>query len=265
VPRAGAFNRSVVLPALGLVLALSAGCAGGRFVRPSGTAVPFAEGPAVWMELARGCRAVTMVRAELRVSGRVGGQGFPSLTTGLVAGADRLAIEAMAGARRVFTLAGDGSSVVLLNHLDRRTTRGTAADVIDALVGVRLTPDRLLALLSGCVSSETTVTQAERVGATARLRTADSLIYLTERDGRWRLAAGEFGDVMADYRRVEDGWPREVELRRGDDVTLRLRVIEFERNPQVPPAVFQLQVPDTFVEVPLEVLRRDGPLGRHEP
>jgi hypothetical protein len=265
VPRGRSASPWARLAALMLALAVSAACAGGRFVRPAGTAVPFPEGPAIWMELSRGCRAVAMARAELRVSGRVEGQGFPSLTTGLVADADHLAIQTMAGARPVFTLAGDRASVVLLNHLDRRMTRGAAADVVDALVGVRLQPDRLLALLSGCVSSDATVTLAERVGAAARLRTADSVIYLVERQGQWRLAAADFGDVTADYRRVEDGWPREIELRRGVDVRLRLRVIEFERNPRLSPAVFDLQVPDAFVEVPLETLRQSGPLGRREP
>lgn len=228
-------------------------------------AVSFPEGSSVWTELVRPCRGVTMVRAELRVSGRVDGQGFPSLTTGLAVDADRLAIEAVAGPRRVFNLAGDRASVVLLNHLDGRMTRGPAADVVDALVGVRLTPDRLLAVLTGCVSTDAAPVLAERLGTTARIRTADSLIYLVEHHGQWRLAAAEFGDVLADYRRVEDGWPREIELRRGADVTLRLRVIEFERNPQLPPAVFQLQVPDAFVEVPLDALRQGGPLGSREP
>jgi hypothetical protein len=262
---AGAVRSALAAVACVLVFVFSAGCAGGRFVRPAGAAVPFAEATAIWAELSRPCRAVTMARAQLRVSGRVSGQRVPSLTTGLAVDADRLAIESQAGVRRVFTLAGDRRAVVLLNHLDGQATRGPAGDVVDALVGVRLEPDRLLALLSGCVSPDPVVATAERVGAVARLRTADSVIYLSERGGQWRLTAAEFGDVVADYRRVDAGWPRDIELRRGEAVTLRLRVIEFERNPQLPPAVFQLQVPDAFVEVPLDVLRQSGPLGRRDP
>jgi hypothetical protein len=258
-------SRPSSVAVLALALALMSGCAGGRFGRPAGVAVPFPEAADIWTELSRACRAVTLARAELRVSGRVDGQGFPALTTGLVVDADRLSILAMAGARSVFRLAGDRASVVLLNYLDRRMTRGPAADVVDALVGVRLTPDRLLALLTGCVSSDPVATLAERIGTTARIRTADSIIYLAERNGQWRLAAAEFGDVMADYRRVDPAGPREIELRRGSDVTLRIRVIEFERNPQLSPAVFQLAVPDAFVEVPLDALRQGGPLGPREP
>jgi hypothetical protein len=265
VARATVSSRSSFAFVLTLVLAMSSACAGGRFVRPAGAAVPFPEGADIWATLTRECRGVTMARAELRVSGRVEGQGFPSLTTGLAVDADRLSIVAMAGARRVFSLAGDRASVVLLNHLDGRMTRGAATDVVEALVGVRLAPDRLLAILSGCVAAAPTVTEAERIGTITRIRTADTVIYLSERNGQWRLAAAEFGDVIADYRRVEAGWPREIELRRSDDVTLRLRVIEFERNPQLPPGLFQLQVPDAFVELPLDALRRGGPLGRRGP
>lgn len=264
VRRPAAVVRSAAIAGV-LTLVLSTACAGGRFVRPAGTAAPFPEAADIWAELSRACRPVTMARAELRVSGRVAGQRVPSLTTGLVVDDARLAIDSRAGGRRVFALAGDRAGVVLLNYLDRQATRGPAGDVVDALIGVRLEPARLLALLSGCVSSDPVVTQAERFGTVVRLRVSDTVIYLAERGGQWRLAAAEFGDVAADYLRIESGWPREIALRRGANVTLRLRVIEFERNPQLPPALFQLQVPDAFVEVPLDDLRQSGPLGRRDP
>lgn len=267
LPRPAGRPRASVPAGLILTLAIvaGAGCAGSRFVRPTGTFAPFPEASDIWNDLSRPCRSVTGARAELRVSGRIAGQRVPGLTTGLAVDAGRLAIDARLSARRVFNLAGDLSHVVLLRHLDARVARGPAADLVEALVGVPLTPARLLALLTGCVATDATVTSADRTGAIARLRTPDSVIYLAERDGRWRLVAAEFGDVVADYRRVEDGWPREVELRRNPDVTLLLRVIEFERNPQLPPAVFQVQVPASFVEMPLEELRRDGPLGQRAP
>jgi hypothetical protein len=248
-----------------LAVLASAGCAGGRFVRPAGASVPFAEARDIWNDLSRPCRSVTSARAELRVSGRVAGQRVPGLTTGLAVDGQRLAIDARLSGRRVFNVAGDLAEVVLLRHLDGRVARGPAADLVDALVGVPLTPPRLLALLSGCVAVDVTVTAADRIGALARLRTPDSVIYLAERNGRWRLVAAEFGDVVADYRRVEDGWPREVELRRNPDVTLMLRVIEFERNPQLSSALFQVQVPASFVEMSLDDLRRDGALGQRAP
>ena len=120
-----------------------------------------------------------------------------------------------------------------------RVVHGSAADIVEALVGVRLTPERLLAVLSGCVSPRPLATAADRIGSLVRLTTADSTIYVTQQDGQWRLRAAEFGDIVADYRRVDAGWPREIELRSGPDVRLNVQVIEFVRSPQLPPGLFR--------------------------
>lgn len=255
------FARLWRTAACGLLAVAISGCAGARFVRPTGTPQPFPEADTVWAALSSGCRAVTSARVQLRVSGRIGGQRIPGLTTGLAVDATRVAIDARAGARRVFSLAGDRSEVVLLRHLDGRMARGPAGDLLDALVGVRLEPARLLAVLSGCVAVDPTFQSGDRVGPYARIQTPDTLIYLAPLDRGWRLAGAEFDGVVADYRRLERGWPGEVELRR-PDVSLRLQVVEFERNPRLPAVVFQLPVPAAFVEMSLDELRRDGPLGQ---
>jgi hypothetical protein len=133
--------------------------------------------------------------------------------------------------------------------------------VIDALVGIRLEPARLLGILSGCVSSDPVPIDADRIGAYGRVRTADTTVYLRQRDEGWQLAAAEFGDLVVDYRRVESGVPRDIEVRRGAEVSLRLRVIEFDRNPQLPASVFSVRVPESFVDVSVDQLRQNGPLG----
>lgn len=239
----------------------AAGCASGRFVRPSGATTPFPEAAAVWSDLSGDCRSTTALRAELRVSGRVAGQRVPSLTTGVAVDPSRVALVAMAGARPVFHLAGDRDNVVLLNQVDATLTRGPAADVIDALVGIHLEPDRLLSILAGCASPDVEVTGADRVGAFGRIRTPETTIYLRERNDGWQVAAAEFQDITVDYRQQTDSGPRDIEVRRGDDVTLRLRVIELERNPQLSDALFSLRLPESFVEVPVDELRRSGPLA----
>lgn len=249
------------LVALVLALASTAGCAGGRFVLPSGAPAAFPEGADVWAALTGNCRSVTAMRAQLRVSGRVHGNRVPALTVGAGIEPDQLSLVAMAGARPVFNLAGRRDAAVLVNHIAGTWTRGPADDVTDALVGLALPPDRLMALVTGCVSADPAVTSSDRVGAYGRVHTADSTIYLRERDTRWALAAATFGDVVADYRRVVDGWPRDIQVQRGRDVSLRLQVIEFDRNPALPRGVFELQVPDRFVEQTLEELARTGPLG----
>ena len=138
--------------------------------------------------------------------------------------------------------------------MERRVIQGPAARIVDALVGVWMGPDRLLALLTGCVSSHPSGLSGVRVGGLLRVDLADSRVYLVPADEDWRLRAAEFEDVLVDYRRIEGGWPREIELRRGPDVRLRLRVIELDRNPILPAALFQLTVPASYIHTPVDAL-----------
>lgn len=244
------------------LLALSlAGCATGGFVRPVGPASPFAGADAIWGVLTQGCRDVSSYRAQLRVSGRLRGERVPGLTAGMAVDADRMAMNLRWSAAPEFNIAGSTADVTLLMQRAGRVVRGPSAEVTDALIGVGLTPAGLLAILTGCVTPDTTVVGAERVGATLQVTLPGGLVYLRERGASWQLLAGEIDGMVVDYRRVEDGWPREVVIRRQPDVTLTLRVVEFERNPPLAPGLFQLGTPATFVEMPLETLRAEGPFG----
>lgn len=239
-----------------------AGCATGRFVRPTGASVPFPEAIDIWSDLTRPCRDVTAYRAQLRVSGRLHGQRVPGLTTGAAGDADRLAIAASHGATRAFHVAGRAAEVTLLLPLDERVVRGPAADVVDALVGVRLDPAGLLAVLTGCVAAGADVANAERLGAFARLTTSDGTVYLRQRGSEWQIAAAEMGAMTIDYRRLDAGWPREIAITRAPDVALTLEVVEFERNPRLSSALFDVVVPASFAETPIDALREDGAFGR---
>lgn len=234
------------------VAALTAGGCASRFVVPGGVPTPAPEGMAVWASLTEACRAVTMVRAELRVSGSVRGQRVPTLTTGIAIDADRIAMMATYNGQRMFNVAGAADDVVLLDHLERRVVQGPAAAVLDSLVGIEAEPERWLALLTGCVSSDPAARSSERVADLVRIDLPDSDVYLAESDDAWRLRAATFDDVVVEYRRIEDGWPRDIELRRGEDIRLRVRVIEWEHNPALPPGVFRLEIPPTYDPAPLD-------------
>lgn len=239
-----------------------AGCATGAFIRPTGTAVPFPEGIDIWADMTRACRDVSAYRAQLRVSGRLHGQRVPGLTAGAAGDADRLAIAASHGATRAFHVAGRAADVTLLLPIDERVVRGPAADVVDALVGVRLDPAGLLALLTGCVTPDSQVVSAERIGPVARLTMADGTVYLRQRGSGWQLAAAEKGAMTIDYRSFEAGWPREIVIGRSPDVALTLEVVEFERNPRLSPALFDVAVPGAFADTSIDALREEGAFGR---
>jgi hypothetical protein len=236
------------------------GCAARGFVPPSGAPVPFPEGTDVWTGLTQTCRDVSGYRAQLRVSGRVNGARVPGLTAGVALEGPRIALETRYGGTRLFTIAGEASDAVLLLHREARFVRGPAADVVDALVGLRLEPARLLALLTGCITGSD-VSRADRIGALARLTASDAVIYLRQQAGAWRLRAAELDGLMVDFRRVEDGWPRQMMIRRAADVSVTVEVIEFEDNPPLVPGLFRATVPEPFVEMSLGDLRDNGPFG----
>src|SRR5690606_12026887 len=108
--------------ALLAVASLAGGCAS-RFVLPTGTAVPAPESLPAWNVLTDACRNVTALRAELRVSGEVRDERFPSLTTGMAVDADRLAMVATYNTRRIFNVAGATSDLTLLDHIEQRVYR----------------------------------------------------------------------------------------------------------------------------------------------
>jgi hypothetical protein len=238
-----------------LVLIIAASGAGGcasRFVVPGGTPAPAPDALPIWDALTTACRDVTTMRAELRVSGSVRGQRVPTLTTGMAVDAERIAMVATYNGRPMFNVAGATGAVTLLDHLERRVVEGGAPEVLDSLVGIQAGPDRLLALLTGCISRDPSAQSSSRIADFLRIDLPDSSVYLASSDSAWRLRAATFGDVVAEYRRIEAGWPREIELRRRDDVRLRIRVIEWEHNPTLPAGLFRLSVPPAYVSTPLE-------------
>lgn len=241
------------LPLVLVVLGGAAGCAG-RFVPPVGPPIPEPAATTAWDGLSAACRDVTALRAELRVSGEIDGRRFPSLTTGMAVEADRLAVVATYSARPIFNLAGASDEVTLLDHQERRVVTGPAAAIVEALVGVPVDPGRLLALVTGCVSRDPAPVAGARIDRLLRVDLADAVVYLVQADGGWRLRAAAFDDVIVEYRRVEHGWPRELEMRRGGRVRLRLRMVEWERNPILPAALFKLTVPASYIHTPLEAI-----------
>jgi hypothetical protein len=216
---------------------------------------------------------VTTYQAQLRVSGRVAGRRIPGLTVGLALDASgRIGMEFRVGGPPMLNLAGSADRATLLLHEQGRVVTAPAADIVEALVGARLGPARLLALLTGCVSSDPTLTEAGVADDLVVVTTPDAVVYLarTEREGQgeraWRVRAGEFEGLLADYRPFESTWPSEIDVRsdtgRSPRVALALRVVEFDVNsPRFNPAVFSVVVPDRAVATSLDELRDSGPLG----
>lgn len=204
------------------------------------------------------------MQAELGLSGRAAGQRIRGrVLSGFAPGALRLEGVAPFGSP-VFILVADGVRGTLLLSRERRVVQDAPPDeILNALVGIRLGPDDLRALLSGCVRAAAEPATARAYGADwlAVDLAAGGTLYLRRVGKAWRIAAGRYGGLEIDYAAFEDSRPSEVVLR-GADMNLALALNQVEINGELRrEALVALKIPDGVVPLSLEQLRRAGPLG----
>jgi hypothetical protein len=173
-----------------------------------------------------------------------------------------LGIEAEGGNRPVFTLKGTAGEATLWLPSENRVVVAPADRILDAIVGLELGPDRLLALLSGCVATDRVLEQADRLGDLVRVTTSDAVVYLERADGRWTVRAGAFGALAVQDPQRDDGWPRRVVVQttegRAPAVDLTLNVAARRINPDFPAGAFVVAVPAGAVRAAVEDLRLIG-------
>ncbi|HEX9365703.1 MAG TPA: hypothetical protein VF921_03695 [Vicinamibacterales bacterium] len=167
----------------------------------------------------------------------------------------------------VFVLVADGSRGTLVLPRDDRVLRDAPPDqIVEALAGVRLGPDVLRTVVSGCglTVGAPADGRAFANGWTA-VSLADGTAYLRRNAGTWEVAAATSGAVTVMYSGYVSRRPSTVRLRAESqgrtsaDLTLRLSDVEI--NAPVDPRAFKAEVPDHPVPLTLDELRRAGPLG----
>jgi hypothetical protein len=204
------------------------------------------------------------MQAELGLSGRAAGQRMRGrVLSGFAPGALRLEGVAPFGSP-VFILVADGLRGTLLLSRERRVVHDAPPEeILNALVGIRLGPDDLRALLSGCVKSSAEPTVARAYGADwlAVDLAAGGTIYLRRAGTSWRIIAGRYGGLDVDYAAFEGARPSQVVLR-GTDLNLALNLNQVEINSDLPrDALVALKIPEGVAPLSLEQLRKAGPLG----
>jgi hypothetical protein len=204
------------------------------------------------------------MQAELGLSGRAAGQRMRGrVLSGFAPGALRLEGVAPFGSP-VFILVADGLRGTLLLSRERRVVQDAPAEeILNALVGIKLGPDDLRALLSGCVRAAADSTTARAYGADwlAVDLAAGGTIYLHRIGTAWRIVAGRYGGLEVDYAAFEGIRPSQV-LLRAADLNLALALNQVEINGDLPrDALVALKIPDGVAPLSLEQLRRAGPLG----
>jgi len=251
---------SIVLFTIGL-----GACGTPRVTLPSGAGTPATDFAPAYAEARAACENVQVLQAELGLSGRAAGQRLRGrVLAGMVPGALRLEGVAPFGAP-VFVLVADGTRGTLLLSRERRVVRDAAPEeILNALVGIRLGPDDLRAMLAGCVRAAADSTSARTYGADwiAVDLAAGGTVYLRRVTGKWRIVAGRYGGLEIDYPAAEGERPSQVVLR-GADMNMSLALNQVEVNGDLPrAALVALTIPEGVTPLSLEQLRRAGPLGQ---
>jgi hypothetical protein len=247
-------------------------CATHRFVPPTGAGEPAPEFAQQFEEATKACRDVRTLTADAALSGRVAGQRVRGRLQIGLADPNALRLEAVApfGAPLFILAAREGTGTLLLPR-DREVLRDTPADaIIDAIAGIKLTPNELRAVAAGCVSPAPTPTGGRRYagGLEAITLKDDATAFLRLVNGSPRIVAAHRPGLFVEYDDFASGLPRKIRLWRdevepGADLTLALSQIEL--NKQLGPEAFKVDVPSDARPITLDELRKNGPLGRERP
>lgn len=252
----------------GLVVA-SLACGSVRVAFPTGAGVPEPEAIARWWAATQTCKNASSYSAEIRIGGKVGTE---KLRSGTLQGAMtrdggiRLLAVAPVGAP-IFVLAGTTERATLTLPREKRFITAATADIVWALIGLRLTPIDWLDLATGCVTSAP-ADSGERLGKSlfVRLQHNAGRVRLDPEGAAWRIVAGERPDLLIEYRQFQGSWPAAARVASRTDasvfVGLDMTFSQISVNdPALRPQAFVANVPADFLSMTLNELRAIGPLG----
>jgi hypothetical protein len=258
--------------ALSLVVSATAGAACGppRVTLPAGPGTVRTDYAPIFEAATASCRGVRTLTADLGLSGRSGRQKLRGhVLAGFAPGALRLEGVAPFGGPAFILVAEDGRGTLLLAREHRVLASAPPADILQALVGVSLSPDDLLAVLTGCLKAAAGPVGARAYGADwlAVDLAGGDVAYLEGKDTDWRLVAGLLNGLEIQYGDRLGGLPQSVRIRSADsnhapNVDLEVRLQSFEIDPALGHDAFSIIIPPGTSPITLDELRRSGPLGQ---
>jgi len=258
----------------GLTVALciaSFSCGPRRIALPGDSGTPLPEFSAIHEQVSAACRGARTFTAELSLRGRVGGQRISGRA---IVGFERPASMRLEGlapiGQPLFILAAQRGTGVLLLPRDRLVVRDQPAEaILDALMGVRLAPADLQAILTGCVV-QAPVASGGRLHASgwASIDLQDGVrLYLRRASGgsapRWELRAARRGGWELEYEMGQARFPASVRLTSDAGsvpVDLTAGVAQVEANVDLDAAAFRVDVPPETMPLTLDELRESSPL-----
>jgi hypothetical protein len=248
---------------LGLCLA-SLGCAARMPSWPTGPPQPVADAQSVLDTLTAACRAVRTLTADLALSGHSGTGRLRGRVQAGFRAPDDMRLEGLAPfGPPVFVLASTAAATTLLLPRDDRVHTGTPArQLVEALSGLALDGAALRAVLTGCVSTQTTALDAMRfTDGRMIVRAADDATLLAQ-DGR--IVGGNRDGLRVDYQAFVGDFPsvlRVTSAGGGGTIDATIRLSSIETNRELGDEAFQVAVSVEAQPLTLEQVRRLGPLG----
>ena len=245
-----------------------AACAPKTFVPPAGPGAAAPDAGPAWAEATKACRDVRTYSATLRLSGRSGDEPIPTVSA-IVAltSQGQIFLQVVGAGRPVVTLAGTADRATYLLHRDNRVVSARADEIVETIVGVKVGPDRLLAVLAGCAVRVLELEKGARFERRLAVTTTDGTVYLEQRAGAWQTTAAILDAlIISRYERQGSAFPTSLQI----DATagrassrIRIRGIEqLEVNANLQAAVFDPPAgAAAATPMTLEELRAAGPFG----
>jgi hypothetical protein len=233
------------------------------FQMPEGPWTPDPSAPGIFEAASASCPS--------RIRGRVIA-GFEH------GGALRLEAPAPFGAP-IFILVARANRSVLWLPRDRRVLRDAPVeDVLEAIAGLRRSSDDLLALVSGCLTSDSTPGAAGQRSSNGSLMVDlpdATRAFLTRAGQVWRISAGRQdataarGSWSVSYADFSASFPGSIRVwqhvgaagQPGSSAELTLRVSQLETNVPIDSQAFELAVPPDAAPLTVDELRQSGPLA----
>lgn len=258
-------EHSKLLLAIILLTTTLTACGPRRVALPTGMGTPASDYTSAFTGARTVCGGVRTLQAELGLSGRAAGQRMRGrVLAGLVPGALRLEGVAPFGSP-IFVLVADGPRGTLLLLRDRRVLQDAPPEeILNALIGIRLGPDDLRALLSGCVSAGAEAAAGRAYGPDwlAVDLAAGGMVFLHRRNSVWRIVAGRYAGLEIEYPAFQGDRPSQVVLR-GTDLDVVLGLDQVEVNGDLPrDQLVGVKIASGLAPLTLEELRRSGPMGQ---
>ena len=165
----------------------------------------------------------------------------------------------------IFILAAQAGAGVLLQPRESRVLRGQPAEaILEALIGVNLSPDDLQAILTGCVVPDP-MPAGGRMHANgwASVDLQGGARLFLRRAGQWEVRAARRDGWQLEYTSGQSRFPESVRLVSESkiiQVDMTATIAQLEANVDLPAAAFRVDVPSDAKPLTLEELREAGPL-----